>query len=746
MISGWSLQVTRGVDPFRRGGLYSRGMATFNCFDPEGILGLSKQQTVLLLILVSFATVAGFLIPIAVDDIRMADVYSVDEAGAAVEFRYLLREGLGVGLSHKYGSLFYYVPYALLAPFHGLSDRVILIVLRGVCAIFAIGCLALTYRLGCVSVGANAGLAGVAFLSLMVVFLRWSVTIHPDLPQLCWILLTLLSVCRLCRRFSFRDLAAAAALAALAFNTKYAGVFLLPIIGLAGFLAPSDNDDAQLTMHWRDLRRFAGLAVIAMTFVFVFALTNPHAVLDFSTFWESLSAEREIMAFGHSVQGRRSLYDWLALLYAILGPVNGIVLCLLGGYLAYAAMMGQIAVRRETVVLLLWVLVMLAYLSIFSSLKRARHLLPILPVVTLFLGYAYSRVWNRLSTHPARWSIAVVGILSVCGPASEGNAFVQGRLERRTTTHEIAAGRWIGENYSPGTRILYSTYAYVPSEFEDTFRLFEMSYPIVNHFRPDLLVVREAMAAEYADTSRAHTARTGRLAFLDAHFFHSFLKDGRIDDYALVRSFGTVHVYRRSQKISTRRGSWRALVEEYADGKLRGASGARQRVGALLLAAGDTALAREQRERGLQSEAREIRLYRDALKYLRAGRVEEAKDHFAEIMELSSGATDSFKAVVHQRIARSYFEHRYFAEAAAEAGRAIELKDRIPATHFERAMFLLASDNESAADSVLTEAIGRFGQSSHGRSLLRQLVAQDIAAEGAKRMLQAHYGREARDR
>ena len=48
------------------------------------------------------------LIPEAVDDIRMADVFSVDEAGAAVVVRHLLRRGSLELEVFTYGGLFPY--------------------------------------------------------------------------------------------------------------------------------------------------------------------------------------------------------------------------------------------------------------------------------------------------------------------------------------------------------------------------------------------------------------------------------------------------------------------------------------------------------------------------------------------------------------------------------------------------------------------------------------------------------------
>ena len=697
------------------------------------MFGTRDSRHFLALILLGFCVVGGGLIPIAVDDIRMVDVYSVDEAGAAAEVRYLLGEGLSAGLSNKYGSLFYYIPYALLAPFDDLTDRTILIGLRAFSLIGALACLWLTWVLGRSVFDGQVGVVAAALLAVSSVFVRWGITIHPDLPQLFWMLLSLVFVIRLSRGYASRDVIYATMCAAMAFNTKFGGVFLLPVI-VAGVLTAKLDEEAR----WNS-DRLLGLLFVPVIFVGAVALTNPLAVLDFQAFSQSLEAERQIMGFGHSVRVERSLGDWMAILYVILGPVNTLVVIAAGGVSVWHLMKRRAIPRKDVALMVLWVVVLVAYLSLFSSLKRARHLLPILPVVLLFVGYAYVHAWRLLEGRPVRWAVVAVALIGAWGPASDSSALAGATLDRRTPSNEIEAGRWIGSHYPPSMRVLYSTYAYVPSEFRDAFRLFEMSYPIVNHFRPDLLVVREAMAAEYSDTSRAASSRTGRGAFMDAHYFHRYLKTRQIDDYRLLRSFGAVDVYARQEGIAPRRGTWLSLVEEYATGKLRGAKGARHRVAAWLLADGDSTAARAQRTRGLGAEVRSIRHYRDAVKYLKEGRLPEAKDHFEEVVRLSMAESDSFQTLVRQRIARSYFEHRFFEEAQLEAGRALAANDALRSLQFEYGVFLLASGRETAADSVFGRAIDRFGRSAQGRSLLRQLVSQNIAREGAQRLLRAHY-------
>ena len=609
---------------------------------------LLTSRTLLSLILIGYAIAAGLLIPVAADDIRMVDVFSVDEAGGAIELKHLLNNGLGVGLSFKYGSLFYYIPYLLITPFGAVSESTIVLVYRTICAGFGMGCLLLTYHLGRVFVGRRAGLIGAALLALTPIFLRWGVTIHPDLPQLFWILLALYLVCRLGLRFGLKDLMGASICAALAFNTKYGGVFLLPIISFAALMPSDPVGNVRLALDWRNPERIGGLALAFCAFMGTFALTNPYAILDFEGFRGSLEAERQVMAFGHTVQGDRSLVEWLTLLYALLGPANALILCVSGIYVVYRARDVR-TVRRETVLLLTWVILLLAYLSIFSSLKRPRHLLPILPVLLLTVGYAYVFVWDRVGKLTARWSIVALGIVGGWPLVTDTAAFFVARSERGRSSSEIEAGRWIGQHYPPATRILYSSYAYVPSEFDDAFRLFELTYPIVNHFKPDLLVVRDAAGAEYADTARARVSRTGYRAFMDTHFFHKFEAQGRFEDYPLVRSFGDVRVYSRRGDVEGRESSYLALVQEYAAGKLRGVGEAYDVLEALHLADGDTSRALELRQRISRVENRAARIYRDGVAYLKTGQLDEAKGLLEDVTALVRNDPDSLRAVVRQR-------------------------------------------------------------------------------------------------
>ena len=148
--------------------------------------------TVLLLLLAAYLAVLLPLLPEAAEDIRMADVFSVDEAGAAVVVRHLARRGSFELETFSYGGLFYYIPLGIvyLLDMIGVapSDRVILVTMRAVCAAAGLGCLVMTWRIGTRVFGRPAAAFGAALLAVTPTFWRWAVEIHPDLPQLFWIL------------------------------------------------------------------------------------------------------------------------------------------------------------------------------------------------------------------------------------------------------------------------------------------------------------------------------------------------------------------------------------------------------------------------------------------------------------------------------------------------------------------------------------------------------------------------------
>ena len=694
------------------------------------------------------------LIPVAADDIRMADVFSVDEAGAAAVVRHLYRAGTLQLQGFSYGGLFYYVPLAALKVWGGLggtvSDRVVIVAIRAVCAIAGMGCIWLTFRIGCLVFGRFAGVTGAILLMVTPTFLRWSVESHPDLPQVFWVLLALYGCCRLCEGFSRKWVALAATSAGLAFGTKYSGIFLLPIIALA-VLLPGAGGALDFREGFRRLgkrRYMVALALVAAVFAAVFALTNPYALIRFRTFWADVQFEKTHLSLGHTFLVDRAGFSWLNGLGSMIGGIHSAVL------VAYLVLLVGRAVRTRSLpadrgLLLMWIAGFTGYLILTANLMAERHLLPVLPPALLFAGEAYRELWEQIRVRwKSRLAVLPPVLLFVVGCRGEVNGavglFAQ-KWGRDRQSIEIVVGRWLGERFSEGTSVLFDAYAYVPDKFHNAYRTFGQTYLMVNHFRPDLLVVRDAIVNDYRNREDAARSRIGETAYLDSHFFYQYLEAGHISEYRLLRDFGTVAVYERTAQAEGDRPqmSWLELVVRLGGGRAFGVFDSRRKMGDIHASLGRQDEA--EREYGLAEKAREdpVKVYEQARAYLREGRLEAAQEIFGQILEMIAGKPPDYRAAVRHDMARRYLETGFHDEAVAEIREVLRLNPDLQEARYDLGIFYLIQGDIRRADSAYAEAVRLYGPNSRAADLLRQLVRQGVRREEAERLLVTYFGAEA---
>lgn len=695
-------------------------------------------------ITIVYLALCASLIPIATDDIRLADVFSIDEAGAAMEIRHYHQTGRLDRASFKYGSLFYYVPLAALTPvgwFVEVDDRVILIVLRTFCTLAGAGCIWLVFLIGRRFFDPTAGATAAFLTAASPVFFRWSVESHPDLPQLLCVCAFLYVVGGLATRRDGRRAALAAVFAGLAFNVKYVGVFLMPTLAVTLlFLGDGDRFGVDLRRA-ANLQRWRQVALAVLAFLGVFAVTNPYAVRDFGSFVAALQFEREIMSFGHSFKKAGGFLAWGQQVGSVVGWVHVVV---------FGATLAWWLSRRErpapvAVALAFWAVSYLAYLSLFSHLIRPRHVLPVFPVLSVGVGWAYATAWSALSRHEAfaaaRFALPVVAIAGLAQTVPATMEVVANRWARDDASDEISAGRWIGDNYATDTTVLYDAYGYVPGAFLDVARTFGMTALEVEHFRPDLLIVRDAIASDYADTSRAADSRIGRVAFMDSYWFYRYLKEGRIPEYERVKAFPTVTIYARTEKLAPRDLPWLRLMAMYSQAKALGVTAARRRMSDAHMLAGRHDAASEQRMLAEDARNHAMEHYNRARAFLEASRPEEARKTFDTLLTMVSARPDSYRAAIHQHVSRAFFEAGYYGEAVREARRAITLYDGLHDAHYELGIFLLAMGENAASDSAFASAVSRFGPSPRTRGLLEQIAQKDIAPEQARRAMARFFPR-----
>ena len=694
------------------------------------------------------------LVPIASDDIRMVDVFSADEASAAAAVRYLHALNTLEIRSFSYGGLFYYIPLGALKLWSvaggEVTDRVVVIVMRLVCTAAGLGCLWVTYRIGCEAFSRTVGLVGACLVVINPVFLRWSVEIHPDLPQLFWVLLALLWCCRLCRRFSVAGAALAALFAGLAFGTKYSGVFLVPVIA-AALLLPSEDGRPILgdaLSRLRERRYVLALVLVPAVFVLTFLATNPYAWISYETFRADLAFEQAHLSFGHVFRADRAGLDWLVRLADLVGTANGVALALYLGLIITFHLSGRRRLPIEKILLLIWIGGFTGYLVLTANIQAPRHLLPILPPVLLFLADGYREVWHLATERwpRVRWLAIAVPLVLACLSWSRGAEAVrmfQDKLGREDGSPEIAAGRWIAERFPETTSIIFDAYAYVPVRYERVYRTFGQSYPVVNHFRPDLLVVREAIASRYGNPGDADRAQMGADAFMDRHDFYRYLREGRVSAYEAVRDSGRVAVYRR--RVSNRDGSgelpdWVSRMRMFAAGKLYGQAEARVTMGDIHASLGRWAEA--EREFRMAKEAapnHPTTAYKLARVDLVLGRLPEAAKGFDEVLSLIATAPVQRRAAACHTIASHYSDGGYGEDAIRWAREALRHDPAHRAALFDLGAFYLAGGRPEAADSTYAAAVRLHGPDERAAGRLREMIEKGGLGDSGSRILETYF-------
>jgi 4-amino-4-deoxy-L-arabinose transferase-like glycosyltransferase len=159
-----------------------------------------------------------------------------DEAGHFKRVQEALAEGTFRIRWDRYGQLPFncaLVPLKIKKAFLGVSDQEIVVALRLVSAVSALGCVVMTFVLARRYFGAFQSWLSALFLGLgSLTFLEWSTISHPDVPQLFFLLASIFCCCRLMEEGTLKWLIGAAVSAGLAFACKYLGILLLPIICL----------------------------------------------------------------------------------------------------------------------------------------------------------------------------------------------------------------------------------------------------------------------------------------------------------------------------------------------------------------------------------------------------------------------------------------------------------------------------------------------------------------------------------
>ncbi|MBT4139680.1 MAG: hypothetical protein HOE48_17305, partial [Candidatus Latescibacteria bacterium] len=635
---------------------------------------------------------------------------------------------------------FYYVPvlmlhtWSVVAP---VSEHVVLLVLRLFCALSGIGCLWFMYRIGLEVFGRKVALVAVFLFLVLPTFLRWTVESHPDLPQLFWILFSVLFALRYTNKFGYRNVCLAAIGAGLAFGTKFGGVFLLPTLYVALFI-PLDLSNPWV--HLKDLRRWVGGGIIVLGFCGAFIVSNPFALIYFPDFVQSLMAEKAIMTFGHRVQATSGAEAWVMILIQSVGIFSLVILV---GVFGYRILQRQLLIRADCLVIGIWILSFLAYLMLEANLKRPRHLLPILPFVLLFVGWAYIQIWHwavrayRYFTW-LKW-VGLIGVMVSAAPLMRQSIdlFIQ-KYNRENDRVEIHVGRWVSAHFSEETSMVFDAYAYVPSKFQNVYRTFGQNYQMINHFEPDLLLVRDAIRADFGNPNEANDARMGAQAYMDCHYFYSFLGKGFVPDYRILKDFGSVAIYERIRpKVRDEekfKDHWRRLVLGERDHQRYGQVEALWTLGWMHHLDGNDVLASQTWSRLVSLNNYVKRLYSHGVRLLQTQEFEGALRAFEIAMKGAQDESIAFQAGMREDLGYRFLKIRRYDDAIKVAEEALSLTDNLPAAAFERAVGYIAVGQEVYGTKLFEEAIEKFGAQEKGLQLLEQLMLMEVEVQAMQNL------------
>jgi 4-amino-4-deoxy-L-arabinose transferase-like glycosyltransferase len=511
-----------------------------------------------------YVAVLGVILPVASSDLGIAAVFSTDEAlSGRIVARMVAERTLDPSGFFAYGALYHELgalAAALLAPL-APPGQAALIGLRIVALAGGAAALLLTFRLGAALFGPWAGLVALALVAASPELALWSVTAHPDTTQLALLVAGLLACLRVRARPGGGRVALAAALAGLAFATKYGGVLVLPMLGLATVLGLVEAGlrGRRLAVQ---LLRYALLA--GAVFAAAFLVTNPYAVVEWRRFVTQVRAELSHARAGHVLVGDAPALRWLLLVAGPLlaGPVTA---ALAAGSIAAGVWRRARRVRRpgltaravavaldDRALIGLWACGYLTYLVLFTGYQAPRYALPLLPAVCVLAAGAVAAL--PVPARP-RIAVALIAVASTALVAAPALADIyRERLDRGRRLEadpRVQAGRWLDARLPSEAAVIVDAYTYVPPRLRQARTTFGLTADLVATTRPVVIVTNDAIRGRFADRGLAGRYVDGPGAFALRADAYDALEAGRLGCYRAVLTLADVTVWADERALAT---------------------------------------------------------------------------------------------------------------------------------------------------------------------------------------------------
>ena len=381
----------------------------------------------------------------------------------------------------------------------GRNPTVYMLLGRSLTVILSVATILALYFLGKYLAGPWTGFLAALALIFSPEHNKISHYLVPDSPMVLFLILSYYYIFKIYKEGRIKHYLLSGLFAGLAFTTKYGGHFLVIPLFLAHFFHLQES-----RKKWWDLSRHFPLLLWGVTFLLIFFLGTPYALLDYQTFWRDFRWQSShLFSLGH-FGSSTSQPAWLFYLQYGFAENAGFLL----QFLVYAGIIFLLLKPAKRDLILLSFPLILFIIMGFWKTRATRYLLNLAPFFILIGVMGYDRLIQfsiRLLKLPhyvhrpgIQKSMACIFLVLLLPSIWKVARFNFSLTQEDTRT---VAKHWIEANIPPGTRIALESYCPQISRkrYRVTYRhaLYQADLDWLARRRIDYLIVSDIMSARF---------------------------------------------------------------------------------------------------------------------------------------------------------------------------------------------------------------------------------------------------------
>lgn len=448
-----------------------------------------------------------------------------------------------------YSTLFIFKPALKLLVY---CDPLFFMVGRIFCALLGASTVFLVYILGKIAFSKKVGLISALFLCFAFLHVSKSHFIAVDVPMTFFIVLSFVFIYKGYLSGKTSDFIYAGIFGGLAASTKYPGAVLAVPIFFANFFYVINNKRKK-----RKVLFSKRLILSAISMIFAFLIGSPYIAFNYLNFKSNLFSQVRHMQRGHFGFGLEVANHWIYHLTNTLPQGMGLILFLfsLGGivYILYKR-------RQNGIFLLIFPLTFYLLIASFRTLFD-RYAIPLIPFLSLFAGYFFIEIINKLHFKKRKWKkvITIILIVFLIGESAAKTVYQDWLYTREDTRTQCK--KWIEENIP--------AHAFIGRTWYDNLQLAGAELPVEEEFRRistwhtlKKIIKRkhETYFSKKAKRKYYMTSTNKLIRYIRRKDIDSLSDKSQYPDYAIFSSCYLFRLYRYPDKFQRRIAAWETLI------------------------------------------------------------------------------------------------------------------------------------------------------------------------------------------